>query len=80
VRLFPELPRDREGVDFNGAPPFNFVAGLVELSMMAPTEGTVYSSLTLTAQRAGLREAKMMRIGRMATAYETGLGRHKAQV
>ena len=36
--LFPKLPGDWEGIDIDGFPPGDFIAGLMQLSMVSPTK------------------------------------------
>src|SRR5262245_36207180 len=47
MRFLPKAPRDFHCIDLYILPPSDFIAGLVQLSMMPTHKGTVNSSLTL---------------------------------
>ena len=57
MRLFPKLPGDTEGVNFDFIPPSNFVSGLMQLPVMAPAERDRKLVAHLDAQRAWLGKA-----------------------
>ena len=80
MRLLPQSLGDRQGIDFQIFPPSHFIAGLMQLPMMAPAEG--YSELVadFEAERSRLRKPQMMRIGWLPAADQAGLRGDKPQM
>jgi hypothetical protein len=80
VCLFPELPRYTQGVDFMLVPPPNFVAGLVQLPMVATAKRHRKLVADFEAQGSRLRKAQVMRITGLPAADDTGLGGNEAKM
>jgi len=71
------LLRRFERIDIHLMPPFEFVAALVEFTMVRTTERHGELVVYLAPERALLRKLKMVRIRWAAPASHTGLGAHK---
>ena len=78
--LFPKLPSKRERIDVQILPPGDFISGLMHLPMMAAAEWHGELVADFNPQRPRLRKSQMVGVGRLTTADETGLGRHKSQM
>jgi hypothetical protein len=80
VRLFPKLVCDRQGIDFQIFPPGQFIAGLMQLSMMASAEG--YSELVadFKPEGSGLRKPQVMRVAGLPAAHEARLRGNEPQM
>ena len=64
-------------VDVDARPPSRFVAELMQLVMMEPTNRDREFVADFPPERAGLGETKMVRIGRRAAAHDAGLAGHE---
>ena len=71
--LFPKAFGNFKCVNLEALPPDDFVAGLMQLAVMAPTERDSEFVAHLHAERAWLRKAQMMRIGWLTSADHTRL-------
>ena len=67
-------------VDIQVFPPRCFIAGLMQLTMMAAAQGHGELVADFKAQGPGLGKAQMMRIARLASANEAGLGGDVSQM
>jgi hypothetical protein len=74
MALLPELSGDFQSIDFLTFPPGDFVAGLVQLAMMTAAERYGELVADLHADGARLCKTQVMRIARLPTADEAGLG------
>src|ERR1039458_8470237 len=70
--LFPELLGNLHGIEFQSLPPGNFIAGLMQLPMMSAAERYSKFVADFEAERSGLREPQVMRIGRLPAANDAG--------
>ena len=80
MRLLPKLSGNAKGVDLEFFPPSSFIAGLMELAVMASAERDGELVADFDSQCARLCEAEMVRVARVATAYKARLGSHEAQM
>ena len=69
----PKAAGQGKGIDLEAFPPGNFIAGLMELPVMAPAERDGELVADFNPQCARLREAQMVRVARMATANKARL-------
>ena len=67
-RLLPQSLGDRERVDIEGLPPDYFIAGLMQLPVMATAEWHSELVADFETERSGLRKPQVMRIGRLSAA------------
>ena len=72
--------RRGQRIDIEVLPPCEFVAALVELAMVSAAQRHGEFVADFAAQRALLRELKMVRVRRAATAGQTGLSAHVLQM
>jgi len=68
MRLLPQPFGDWQGIDFQILPPGRFIAGLVQLPMMAPAEGYGELVADFEAKCPWLGKLQVMRIGRLPAA------------
>ena len=61
-------------------PPISFLAGAVQFAMMCPAQRDSEFVADLLSEPARLRKAKMVRVGRFASADEAGSFGHKPQM
>src|SRR5947209_5185663 len=80
MRFLPERARNRERLDADLCPPGEFVAGLVQVAVMAAAERHDELIAHLHTDRARLCEAEVMRISRLPAANDTGLRGNELQV
>ena len=80
MRLLPQSLGDRQGIDFEISPPGHFIAGLMQLAMMAATEGYGEFVADFEAERSRLRKPQVMRIGRLPATDQAGLLAHEPQM
>ena len=73
MRSLPQLPGCAEGVDLQFLPPSDFIAGLMQLPVMASAERDGELIANLDPLCARLREAEMVRVARMAAANKARL-------
>ena len=73
MRLLPQSLGDWQGIDFQIFPPDHFIAGLMQLPMMATAERYGELVADFEAECPRLRKPQMMRIGRLSAADEAGL-------
>ena len=78
--MLPKASCDVEGADLEFAPPEKLIAGLMKFAMVATAEWHGKFVTHLETDRVRLRKTQMVRIGWLASADETGLGRDKLQV
>ena len=78
--FLPKACCDLQWIDIEGFPPIFLIAGLVQLSVMAPAQrhGELVTDFKTHCPR--LRKAQMMRIGRLPSADETWLRGHEFEV
>jgi hypothetical protein len=79
-RSSPQRERDWNRIDVEGGPPRGLVAVTMEFAVMAATDRHCVFIADFSAMRARLGEAKMMRVGRGATADDAGLCSHEFAV
>ena len=77
MSLQPQFPGRGGRIDGGFLPPFGFVAKTMNFPMMAPAQGNRELIADLASERAALREAKMMSVGRLPAADQTGTARNK---
>ena len=80
MRLGPKLVSHRHWLDAQASPPLVLSHGLVDFAMVHAAERHDELVAHLAAQRPGLREAQVMRVGRLAPAHDTRLRRDKFAV
>lgn len=82
VRLLPQSLCDLEWIDIavHCAPPFRFIAGSMDLSMMGPTKRNREFVAHLAAHRHRLGVPQVVGIGRPSVAQQAGLRSDKFQV
>ena len=80
MRLLPESLGDFERLDVELLPPGGFVAGLVQLPVMAAAEGHGELIAHLQPDGSGLGEAQVMRVRRLPATDEAGLRSDKLQM
>ena len=73
MAFFPKLLGDLKHVDIQVMPPGYFVAGLVQLTMMAAAERYRELIADFEAQSPGLRKPQVMWVGWLAPADQAGL-------
>jgi hypothetical protein len=78
--LFPELTRNAKGVDFKFVPPCNFIAGLVQLPVMATAERYCKLVADLNAECPRVGKAQMMGVAGLPAADNTRLRGDEAKV
>lgn len=78
--LLPEFLGSFERIDFLGLPPGFFIAGLMQLAMMAAAERHGELIAHLHADGAGLRKAQVVRIAGLPAADEAGLRGHEFEM
>src|SRR5271156_2724229 len=76
----PQPERDRNGIDVDPCPPRRPVAVAMQFAMMRATDRDRVFIAHLSSERAGLRESKMMRVGRRAAAHDAGLAGYESGV
>ena len=78
--FFPKRPSDLDRVDPRALPPGSFVPGPMRGAVMCSTERYREFIARLAAERAGLDELQVMRIGRFAAAQKARLLGHEAEM
>jgi hypothetical protein len=80
--FIPQALRDLEWIDvsIHGLPPFDFIAGPVQLTVMGPAQRHRELVTDLSPQGAGLGKSQMMRVRGFAIAEQAGLRSHKLQM
>ena len=73
----PQPLRGVERIDVEVSPPQEFVTALVKLAMMKPAEWDGEYVTHFAPECSLFSKPKVMRIGRAATAGQTGLGGHE---
>ena len=73
MTLLPQRPGSLQCVDIEVLPPGDFVAGLVQLPVMAAAEGNGELVADFKADGSGLRKPQMMRIGWLPATDQAGL-------
>ena len=73
MRLLPKPLGDLQWFDLEALPPSDFVAGLMQLPMMAAAERHRELVADFHPQRSGLGKPQVMRIGRLPAADEARL-------
>ena len=76
----PEFSRELGRLDAGSRPPIDFLAGPVQLPMMAAAEGDRELVADLEAEPAGLRETQMVGVAGLASADEAALLGHEPQM
>src|SRR5262249_35432200 len=71
--IFPQLPGDLDWVNAGRLPPSSLVAGAMDRAMMDTAERHGELIAGLSAERAGLQVAQVMRVGWFATADQAWL-------
>ena len=80
VSLFPKLSSGLKRIDIDLFPPTNFVAGLMQLTMMSAAKRDSEFIANFHAQCAWLRKTQMMGIAGLTPANNARLGGDKAQM
>lgn len=82
ARLLPQILGDQKRIDIavNRLPPFGFIAGLVQLTMMGAAERNGELIAHFEPQRAGLGKAQVMGIRGGAAAEQTRLRHDEFQM
>jgi hypothetical protein len=78
--VFPQLTGDLNGIDAGRLPPSSLVAGAMDRAMMDTAERHGEFIAGLTAERARLQVAKVMRVGWLAATDEAWLPGDTAKV
>ena len=71
--LFPKLPGEWKGIDVESLPPISFIAGLMELPMVATAERHRKLIADFDAQCSRLGKTKMVWVRWMTATNETRL-------
>ena len=71
--LFPKPLGNIQRIDFQILPPDHFIAGLMQLPMMAAAERDGELIADFKTEGSGLGKPQVMRVGRLPAADETGL-------
>jgi hypothetical protein len=80
ARLLPKLAGNFNWINAGLLPPSLFIADTVNCAVMDAAEWNCEFITRLAAERSGLHESQVMRIGWLAAAKEARLLRHEAQV
>ena len=80
MRSPPQLEGGGDGFDVDAHPPRRFIAVGMEFPVVRPAYGDRELIAHLAAERAGLCEADVMRVGRRAAANDAGLLRDESAV
>jgi hypothetical protein len=73
ARLLPKSLGDLQRIDFEILPPGNFIAGLMQLPMMATAEGNGELVADFKTQGSRLGKPQVVRVARLPAADQAGL-------